>query len=161
MGTAAVAVSVRAQHEHVLRVRKRLLFWLRELMQRDGTIAIDDTSMLLWSEAMLDDELAHDADLDIESLYTIHSVRDGLDPARVAWLHTHGLEELGAFDFDVLQPPAAFTNGCDVAIRALAFAGLEQTITSDRTHGRTRAPHAWHLSSAEGGVREPNGRSAR
>ncbi len=83
IGEAVVAVRIRAQHQNVLRDRKRLLFWLRALMQADGAVAIDDASMLYWSQAMLDDELAHDADLDIESLYTIHAVQDSQDAARV------------------------------------------------------------------------------
>jgi hypothetical protein len=87
--------------------------------------------MLFWSQAMLDDELAHDADLDIESLYTIHAVQDAQDPARVEWLHTHGLEELRAFDVDVLQPSPVFVANCSDPIRALAFAALEGTIGPD------------------------------
>ncbi len=68
MGETAVAVRVSGQQKNILRDRKRLLCWLRALMQADGAVAIDLGSMLLWSQAMLDDELAHDADLDIESL---------------------------------------------------------------------------------------------
>ena len=66
------------------------------------------TSELFWSPAMLDDELAHDADLDVEALYTIHASTTTAARSRVYWLHTHGLEALGAFDIDVLRPsPAA------------------------------------------------------
>lgn len=78
-GESVVTVRIRAKHRNVLRDRKRLLFWLRALMQPDGAVAIDDSSTLYWSQAMLDDELAHDADLDIESLYTIHAVQDSAD----------------------------------------------------------------------------------
>lgn len=129
-GDATVAVRVRAQRQHVLRDRKRLLFWLRTLMQADGVVAIDDASMIYWSETMLDDELAHGADLDIESLYTIHAVSAD-EPGRVSWLHTHGLEELRAFDIDVLQPSSEFVDNCSDPIRALAFAALEGTIGPD------------------------------
>jgi uncharacterized protein YegJ (DUF2314 family) len=100
-------------------------------MQAGGAIAIDESSMMFWSQAMLDDELAHDADLDIESLYTIHAVQDGKDPRHVEWLHTHGLEELGAFDIDVLQPSPVFVANCADPIRALAFAALEGEIAPD------------------------------
>ena len=130
-GCAAVTVKIRAQHQNLLRDRKRLLFWLRALMQPDGVVAIDDSSMLYWSQAMLDDELAHDADLDIESLYTIHAVQDAADSTRVSWLHTHGLEELKAFDIDVLQPSPMFVANCGDPIRALAFAALEGAIADD------------------------------
>ena len=99
-GHAAVSVHIQARQKHVLRDRKRLLFWLRALMRSDGAVATDNASTMFWSEAMLEDELAHDADLDVESLYTIHAVQASADHTRVAWLHTHGLEELRAFDVD-------------------------------------------------------------
>jgi uncharacterized protein YegJ (DUF2314 family) len=140
MGEAAVAVRVRAQQKHVLRDRKRLLFWLRALMQPDGVVGIDDASTLCWSRAMLDDELAHDAELDIESLYTIHAVQDSQDPARVEWLHTHGLEELSAFDVDVLRPSSVFVANCGDPIRALAFAALEGSIAPDAARFRLVHP---------------------
>jgi hypothetical protein len=130
-GEAALAIKLRARHEHVLRDRKGLLFWLRAVMEVGGSVAIDDVSLLLWSQAMLDDELAHDADLDIESLYAIHAVQDSQDSTRVNWLHTHGLEQLGAFDFDILQPSAMFVANCGDPMRALAFAALEGSIAPD------------------------------
>jgi hypothetical protein len=131
LGQTAVTVCVPAQQKHLLRDRKRLLFWLRALMEAEGAIAIDDASTMFWSQAMLDDELAHDADLDVESLYTIHAVQASADPARVDWLHTHGLEELRAFDVDVLQPSRAFVDNCGDPIRALAFAALEGLVPPD------------------------------
>jgi hypothetical protein len=112
----------------VLADRKRLLFWLGALMQGDGVIGVDTASQLLWSPAMLEDELAHDADLDIEALYTIHAVGDASDKSRVPWLHTHGLDALGAFDIDVLEPSPLFVSNCGDPLRAAAFAALEGTI---------------------------------
>jgi hypothetical protein len=130
-GQAAVAVRVHGAQEDVLRDRKRLLAWFRALMQPDGVVALDDGSTLFWSPAMLDDELAHDADLDIESLYALHAVQYAHDVKRIQWLHTHGLEELGAFDLDVLEPSPTFVAHCSDPIRALAFAALEGTIAPD------------------------------
>jgi uncharacterized protein YegJ (DUF2314 family) len=124
-GQAVLAVRVQAHRKHVLRDRKLLLHWLRALMASDGAIAADAASQMLWSQAMLDDELAHDADLDVESLYSIHAVQAPGEPGRVEWLHTHGLEELRAFDIDVLQPSPVFVDNCGDPIRALAFAALE------------------------------------
>jgi len=131
LGRAAVSVHVQAQQKHVLRDRKRLLFWLRTLMQLDGAVATDNGSTMYWSQAMLDDELSHDADLDIESLYTIHAVQASEDQTRVDWLHTHGLEELRAFDIDVLQPSRTFVNNCGDPMRAAAFAALEGSVGPD------------------------------
>jgi hypothetical protein len=130
-GHAAVSVHVQAQQKHLLRDRKRLLFWLRALMQSDGAIATDNASTMFWSEAMLEDELAHDADLDVESLYTIHAVQAPADQTRVDWLHTHGLEALRAFDIDVLQPSRTFVSNCADPLRALAFAALEGAVGAD------------------------------
>lgn len=130
-GEATVSVRVQHKHKHVLKDRKALLFWLRALMEPDGVIAIDGTSTLLWSRAMLDDELAHDADLDVEALFAMHAVQDPADPRRVTWLHTHGLEELGAFDMDVLEPSPMFVANCSDPMRAAAFAALEGTIQPD------------------------------
>jgi len=131
LGNTAVAVRVHTHQKHVLRDRKRLLFWLRALMQSDGAIAVDGGSTLLWSHAMLDDELAHNADLDIESLYAIHAVEDPRDAHRATWLHTHGLEALGAFDVDVLEPSPTLVANCSDPLRALAFAAAEGTIDID------------------------------
>jgi hypothetical protein len=145
MGQAAIVVRVRAQQKQVLRDRKRLLHWLRALMQADGVVAIDETSTLFWSQAMLDDELAHDADLDIESLFALHAVQDSSGVPRVEWLHTHGLAELGGFDFDVLQPSPVFVANCSDPMRALAFAALEGTIAPDADR--------FHLAHPGGDVR--------
>ncbi|HSC29160.1 MAG TPA: DUF4026 domain-containing protein [Vicinamibacterales bacterium] len=130
-GQATIAVRVHARQKHVLRDRKGLLYWLRTLMQADGAVAIDGSSTMLWSKAMLDDELAHDADLDIESLYAIHAVQDPGRDGAVSWMHTHGLEALGAFDVDVLEPSPLLVSNCGDPIRALAFAALEGTIDPD------------------------------
>jgi uncharacterized protein YegJ (DUF2314 family) len=79
---------------------------------------------------MLDDELAHEADLDVEALFTIHAVFQELDGQHdVYWLHTHGLDELGAFDFDVLRPSPDIVAQAGDPLRALAFAALEGVIS--------------------------------
>ncbi|HEU4693207.1 MAG TPA: DUF4026 domain-containing protein [Vicinamibacterales bacterium] len=129
-GESAISVEVTGQKDNVLRDRKRLLFWLRTLMRPDGVLAFDTESTLPWSQTMLDDELAHDADLDIEALYVLHAVRDDADGTRTTWLHTHGLEGLGAFDVDVLRPSREFVGLCADPVRALAFAALEGAISS-------------------------------
>jgi hypothetical protein len=127
-GAATVAVRVATATAHVLRDRKRLLHWLGALMRPDGVIAVDEGSTLLWSQAMLDDELLHPADLDVESLYAIHAVRETDEDPTVSWLHTHGLEDLQAFDVDVVNPSPLLTQNCGEFFRALAFAALEGAI---------------------------------
>ena len=132
VGRAEVALLVQATtpERSVLRARKYLLRWLRLLMRLDGLVAIDHASGMFWSQAMLDDELAHDADLDVEALYTIHAIYDdqAAEPS-FHWLHTHGLAELGAFDIDVVRPSPLLANNVGDPLRALAFAALEGSVT--------------------------------
>ena len=137
-GEHCIGVEVSARKGRVLADGKRLLFWLRAVMGSAGAVAFNAPSMLLWSSAMLDDELAHEADLDIESLYCLHAVHRDNSPD-VFWLHTHGLEQLNAFDIDVLQPsPMAMSISGDI-VRALAFAALEGAIQADASE----VPLAW------------------
>jgi hypothetical protein len=132
LGRAEVAltVEVKTPERSVLRARKHLLRWLNLLMPLDGLAALDVASTLFWSPAMLADELAHDADLDVEALYAIHAIYDEHTPEPVYhWLHTHGLEALGAFDIDVIRPSPLLAQNVADPIRALAFAALEGHIT--------------------------------
>ena len=130
----ALLVRVTTPERRVPRARKHLLRWLRVLMTLDGLVANDLDSQLFWSQAMLDDELAHDADLDVEALFTVHSIYDDQSPdRRFYWMHTHGLEELGAFDFDVLRPSPDLAMNSGDPMRALAFAALEGHITPTTT----------------------------
>jgi hypothetical protein len=114
-------------------------------MGSDGVVAIDHTAQRFWPREALEDELAHDADLDIESLYTLHAVttdHDGGDDedAEVVWLHSHGLAEIGRFDFDVLRPSEdVLGHGRDV-LRAVAFAILEGTVNRNTPRFTLTAP---------------------
>ena len=123
----AVAVSVPAEKKHVLRDRKRLLRFMRALMAEDAVMTVDLAPGRPWSRASLDEELAHDADLDVECLYVYHAVYTKKD--RPYWLHTHGLAELGGFDFDILRPNSYIIDNANEVFRALAFAMLEDRIT--------------------------------
>jgi hypothetical protein len=142
-GRAEVALVVLATspERDVLRSRKALLRWLHLLMALDGLVAVDLTSELFWSPAMLEDELAHDAALDVEALYTIHAVYDDTHEDRaVFWLHTHGLEALGAFDVDVLRPSPWLAEQAADPMRALAFAALEGLVTPNTTRFHLGSP---------------------
>ncbi len=131
----AVAVTVPADKKHVLRDRKRLLRFMRALMAEDAVMTVDLASGLPWTRANLDEELAHDADLDVESLYVYHAVSDKKD--RPYWLHTHGLAELGGFDLDLLRPNQYTIDNANEVFRALAFAMLEGNINGP--HGTVHA----------------------
>ncbi|HVU64135.1 MAG TPA: DUF4026 domain-containing protein, partial [Phycisphaerales bacterium] len=134
--SVSVSVRVPAKHKTVLKDRKRMLRWGRELMADDGLVLMDHQSMQGWGKDRLDDELMHDADLDVEALYAVHGVTED-DPKKedepaCLWMHTHGLGELGAFDFDIIRPHAELNTvrGADL-LRSMAFAILEGKLAAD------------------------------
>ena len=143
-GRSTVCLLVEPKHGNVLRDRKSLLRYLRAVMADDGVAALDHLAMRFWSRDALDDELSHDADLDIDALYTLHVIGDDAGE-RAIWLHTHGLAEIGHFDFDILEPSEDLFMGAADAIRAIAFAIVEGHV------GRTT--NAWELSQPGGKVR--------
>jgi uncharacterized protein YegJ (DUF2314 family) len=129
-GKSAALVSLESSRQNVLGDRKLLLRFLRSIMDSDGLIALDHIANKFWPREALDDELAHDAELDIESLFVTHLIHEPLpegsdDEPRPYWAHTHGLAELGAYDFDILRPsPLLMGAGYDT-FRAVAFLILE------------------------------------
>lgn len=122
----AIGITAPATRGEVLRDRKNFLRYMRAVMGDDGLIGVDSSSMLFWPRERLDEELAHDADLDVESLFCIHAVSDDLESedGPIRWLHTHGLGELGAYDYDILGCHRGLSMQSDM-FRALAFASLE------------------------------------
>jgi hypothetical protein len=138
--SSSVGLRVPAKRRDVLRDRKTMLRIADDVLGDDGVIALDLASELPWSRAALTDELAHDADLDIEALYCLHSVIDddpAADPASspegpVRWLHSHGLAELGRFDLDIVAPHPEFVDACADPIRAIATMILDGEIGPDQ-----------------------------
>lgn len=128
LGESTVSVMLEGERRDVLRDRKNLLRFLRAVMGGDGMVAVDHTAQRFWPREALDDELCHDADLDIESLYTLHAITDDQDEHKVVWLHSHGLSEIGLFDFDVLQPSEDLLGRGRDALRVIAFAILEGNV---------------------------------
>ncbi len=138
-----VSLKVASTRANMLADRKNLLRYLRAVMGDDAVVSVDHASELFWTRSALDAELWHDADLDVEALYTVHAV--GEDPPedapppgedddgeegderRARWIHTHGLAQIGAFDFDILDASPDVLHATE-ALRALAFAILEGTI---------------------------------
>ncbi|MCC6661959.1 MAG: DUF4026 domain-containing protein [Phycisphaerales bacterium] len=121
-----IALRCAAARKTVLRDRKNFLRFAGAVMGEDGLAVVDHVSARFWSPRGLRDELSHDADLDIEGVFTIHAVSD--DGENRTWAHTHGLAELGAYDFDILRPPVEFP--ADIW-RALAFAIAEGNLPRD------------------------------
>jgi hypothetical protein len=150
LGESTVSVVIEGQRRDVLRDRKTLLRFLHAVMGGDGVVAIDHTAQRFWPREALEDELAHDADLDIESLYTLHAVTadqeageaadDDEEDAEVVWLHSHGLAEIGLFDFDILRPSEDVLGRARDVLRAIAFAIVEGRVA--RNTGRFRLTSA-------------------
>ena len=132
----SVAVTAVPRTGNVLVDRKDLLRFLHAVLGGEGIAAVDHAAQAFWSREGLDAELAHDAELDIDAIHTLHAVsaeaqgEAGRD-APPCWLHSHGLQGLGAWDFDVLDPdPGLLGHGHDLT-RALAFAAVEGRLVPD------------------------------
>ncbi|MBX3364808.1 MAG: DUF4026 domain-containing protein [Phycisphaeraceae bacterium] len=134
-GTQPLALTTEGRFSSVLRDRKAMLYFGRAVMGDRGVGVVDHLSQIVWSREKLDDELAHDADLDVSQIFSVHAVMDGDEEEEsevVSWLHTHGLAQIGGFDFDILAPSAEMVDsGADDIIRCLAYAVLEGAVKPD------------------------------
>lgn len=135
-----------ATRENLLCDRKLMFRFLRAILGDDGLLVVDMLDFALWSRAALDAELAHDADLDIEDIYTMHAVmgETSEDEKRCRWLHSHGLREIGAFDFDIMDPSEdiASIRGADF-LRAVAAAILEKRVNVNTDRFALAAPNVF------------------
>jgi uncharacterized protein YegJ (DUF2314 family) len=137
LGESAVSVTVDGAGENALRERKNLLRFLHAASGGEGVAVLDVVSQRIWSRADLEDEMRHDADLDVEGLYTVHAVMDDRenDPGgegQTVWFHTHGLAEFGLLDFDLVQPgPGVSCHQATELIRVIAGNILEGDASPD------------------------------
>lgn len=123
---SSVEVLMSHERQNVLRERKLALRLMHAIMGEHGVSVVDHGCGRFWSRTALEEELAHDADLDIDSLFILHAVRpDDDEDHRVSWLHSHGLAELGYFDFDILEPSSDVTSSLTDLTRAIAFGIVE------------------------------------
>jgi hypothetical protein len=124
-GTTSVTLVAPGTTGHVLRDRKAALRILSHCLGDYGVAVVDEPALKVWTPAMLDEELAHDAPLDIDGILAVHWVFDP-DPTSRPWMHTHGLKEIGHVDFDILDPATELNSSrlWDV-MRAMAFAIVE------------------------------------
>jgi hypothetical protein len=102
----------------VLRDRKHAFRLMHAFLGEEGVGICDHLAQRFWSREALTDELSHDAALDIEAVHVLHAVSD--ESGAVSWLHSHGLGEIGFFDFDILRPDPQVYQTADL-LRALAF----------------------------------------
>jgi hypothetical protein len=71
-----VGVSAGSRSGNVLADRKDLLRFLRAVMGDEAVAAVGHQGQVFWSRHGLDDELAHDAELDIDAICTMHLLYD-------------------------------------------------------------------------------------
>jgi hypothetical protein len=127
LGRSSVILEYDAEKRNILRDRKLALRFLNVIMGSDGLAAVDMLAERVWSRQSLDEELSHDADLDVTGIVSIHAVhKENIED--IGWLHTHGLAEVGAFDFDILEPSQDLLSPYNDLLRAITFAVLEHSL---------------------------------
>lgn len=126
-----VFVRVDPPGENILRDRKSFLYFVKVMMGQDGLCALDHVSQRFWTREDLDDEFCHNSDLDIGGLFSLQSILSEED-GKIHWMHSHGLQETGFFDFDIIDPSPDLNDywNFDI-IRAIAFAIVEGNAKPD------------------------------
>ncbi len=119
-----LTVALDAPGANLLRERKHLFRFMAAVGGTKAVAMLEPLSMRLWTPADMADELAHDADLDIEALYSVHTIAG--DTGECIWVHTHGLVAAGGFDLDFVQsrPGTDFYLYPDI-VRTLAAQALD------------------------------------
>lgn len=125
--TAYLDVALDGLGNHVLVDRKSLLRILDALFDPQSVVAYDATAKRFWSRGALEDELAHDAPLSLFSTLAIHAVGDG-QRASPIWLHTHGIQDLGAPDIEILGASLDMLRQRESLVLAVVGAVLEGTL---------------------------------
>jgi hypothetical protein len=130
---SGLMVSMKGKQKNVLRDRKNFLHFAGALMGDDGVAVCDVTAQRFWPGNVLGMELCHDAELDVDALFSIHAIPDEdaaetEDGLPIAWLHTHGLDQIGCVDFDILNLHPTFRFNLSDMTRAIAFSIMEKRI---------------------------------
>jgi len=119
----SVQLVMQGDKNNLLRDRKGALCFLHAVLGEEGIGAVDHISQKFWHRGALEIETAHSADLDVDGLMSFHSVID--ESEQPAWLHSHGLGEMGFCDFDILRPHPDLLDNAYAALRCVAFHILE------------------------------------
>lgn len=129
-----VSLIMASKKDNILRDRKYALNFLHAIMGDDGLAVMDHAAQSIWPREALEAETCHDANIDVEGVFTMHAVTENDYPENqdgqngevpLTWLHSHGLGEMGFFDFDILNPSRDLLDIAADAIRAIAYAILE------------------------------------
>lgn len=126
----AVQLVMKSNKNHILRDRKNALHYLGAILGEEGLAAIDHIGQKIWPRGAIEIETAHDADLDVDGIMTYHWVNW---EDRPSWLHSHGLGEIGFFDFDILNPSEDLQEKSHDLLRSIAFKSLEGELAPGST----------------------------
>ena len=118
-----VQLMMDSKKNNILGDRKNALQFLNAIIGDDGLAAMDHVAQKIWSRDALAIETAHSADLDVDGIMTYHLVSN--EDHQIYWLHSHGLGEIGFYDFDILNPSADLNGRAHDVLRSLAFRSLE------------------------------------
>ncbi|MGZ8938399.1 MAG: DUF4026 domain-containing protein [Limisphaerales bacterium] len=118
-----VQLMMDSKKNNILRDRKNALHFLNAAIGEDGLAAMDHVAQKIWSRDALAIETGHSADLDVDGILTYHLV--SMDREHAYWLHSHGLGEIGFYDFDILSPSEDLNRNAHDVLRSLAFRSLE------------------------------------
>jgi hypothetical protein len=140
---SSITLRMTGQRKNILQDRKVALRLMHAVMSDVGIAVVDHVSERFWSQGALENELCHDADLDITGIFTLHAVTDD-EGENLQWLHSHGLAEIGFFDFDILEPSSDIGEAGYDLLRAIAFMIVEGRM------GKSSGPVA--LASPRGAV---------
>ena len=119
-----------SRKNNVLRDRKSALHFLNAILGEEGLAAMDHIGQKIWSRDALSIENAHSADLDVDGIMTYHWVSED---DSVPWLHSHGLGEIGFYDFDILNPSPDLRGHAYDLLRCIAFNSVEGNVQPGST----------------------------
>ena len=118
-----VQLMMDSKKNNILGDRKNALQFLNAIIGDDGLAAMDHVAQKIWSRDALAIEVSHSADLDVDGIMTYHLVSN--EDHQIYWLHSHGLGEIGFYDFDILNPSPDLNGRAHDVLRSLAFRSLE------------------------------------
>ena len=120
-----------SKKNNILCDRKNALQFLNAIIGDDGLAAMDHVGQKIWSREALAIETAHSADLDVDGIMTYHWVME--EDGNCSWLHSHGLGEIGFYDFDILNASPDLRGRAYDLLRCIAFHSVEGDVKPGAT----------------------------
>ncbi|MBI9018958.1 MAG: hypothetical protein JEZ07_17040 [Phycisphaerae bacterium] len=124
----SMAFSYEGDGSCILAQYKNALRMINAIICDDGVGCIDYNSYAIWTAENLALEVGHDAILDPQHLISYHIIRH--DNQSVS-LHSHGLTDLGLFDFEILNPDPELVGRDFSVLRAITLEIFQGNLKSD------------------------------